>query len=63
MRNLWYLVRWRMEDDGVAYSTEDSCTIPTEEGDGLDTILGEILRGVVDKTLEVTMVEDDGKDD
>lgn len=63
MRNMWYLVRWRVEDDGVAYSTEDSCTIRTEEGDGLDTILGEILRGVVDKTLEVTMVEDDGKDD
>lgn len=63
MRNMWYLVKWQETDDGVAYSTEDSCTIRTEEGDGLDTILGEILRGVVDKTLEVTMVEDYGEED
>lgn len=63
MRNMWYLVKWQETEDGVAIPAEDSCTIRTEEGDGLDTILGEILRGVVDRTLEVTMVDDYGEDD
>ena len=63
MRNMWYLVKWQETEDGVAIPAEDSCTIRTEEGDGLDTILGEILRGVVDKTLEVMTVDDYGEDD
>lgn len=62
MRNMWYLVRWRVEDDGVAYSTEDSCTIRTEEGDGLDDILNEVFRGVKVGDLEVTMVDGDAAD-
>lgn len=62
MRNMWYLVRWRVEDDGVAYSTEDSCTIRTEEGDGLDTILNEVFRGVKVGDLEVARVDGDAAD-
>lgn len=63
MRNMWYIVKWQETEDGVTIPAEESCTIRTEEGDGLDTILNEIAKGVAENTLEVTMVQDDGEED
>lgn len=67
MRRKWYIARSTGETfvsrmSGKELPRMDFVTVETEEGDGLDTILNEVFRGVRDGDLEVTMVDGDPED-
>lgn len=67
MRRKWYLARTTGETfesrfTGKTLPKTEWVTVETEEGDGLDTILNEVFRGIKDNDLEVTMVDGDAAD-
>lgn len=67
MRRKWYIARstgktFVSRMSGKELPRMDFVTVETEEGDGLDTILNEVFRGIKDNDLEVKMDDGDPKD-